>query len=283
MNRKRFSISTKKTVPMLVITIIFAMTGAFLMLSRTLLGAPQGDLQHTPIGEAVPIQGNGEVVIQDWTYNPHEQHMIATLHIDRSTADRSTEPTFSAQDRSNPRDELPVTILHEDQDYYMVHIDAVPPSFDVIGMDIQEATIDDPVMDGKDASNDEPANLARIYADHREVPVDDSLSVEDSETYDQNVLNMEHERLDDEQDERQQAIENIEERIVNLEQELIDVEADILYSTEDEQVELESEESQIEAEIDSLETDLELEKEEIEVAQDEQKMIEEQMDMESSG
>ncbi|QDI92024.1 hypothetical protein HUG15_02365 [Salicibibacter cibarius] len=279
MMRKRFALSTKRTVPLLVITLAFVVTGAFLMLSRTIFGAPPGDIQHTDIGETIPMQGNGEVVIEDWAYNPHEQHMIATLHIDRSAVDRNTEMTFAAQDRSNARDELPVTMLYEDRDYVVIHIDAVPPSFDVIGMDIQEQETDDGIEPEESTNDNTPADLARIYADHRMVDVDESLTAEDETTYDQHVLSLEYDRLNDDQEDHQQVIENMDERIDQLEQELVDIEADILYSTDDEEVELESEHSQIESEIDGLETDMAQEQEALEVVQDEQDMIEEQMDI----
>ncbi|WP_160112554.1 hypothetical protein [Salicibibacter kimchii] len=279
MMRKRFALSTKRTVPLLVITLAFVVTGMFLMLSRTLFGAPPGDIQHTEIGESIPMQGNGEVVIEDWAYNPNDQHMIATLHVDRSSVDRNTEITFAAQDRSNAREELPVTILYEDRDYVVVHIDAVQPSFDVIGMDIQEQETDDVVGHDESSNDSTPAELARVYADHRMVEVDESLTAEDENTYDQRVLNLEYDRLGDDQQAHQQVIENMNERIEELEQELVDIEADILYSTDDEEVELESEHSQIESEIDGLETDMAQEQEALEVSQDEQDMIEEQMEM----
>ncbi|QQK77830.1 hypothetical protein HUG15_21110 [Salicibibacter cibarius] len=285
MKRRRFTLSTKKTVPLLVITFSFVFVGMMLMLSRTLLGAPPGDIQHTASGSSVPMQGNGEAVVEDWTYNPAEHHMIATLHIDRSQADRNAEMTFTAQDRANPQEDLPVTMLYEDRDYVVIHIDNVDPSFEVIGMDILEETSDEGVLDPDESFDDDniPAELARIYADHREVDVDESMMIEDTNTYEQHVLQLETDRLEEDQREHQQIVENMDERIEELEQELVDIEADILYSTEDEEVELESEYSQIESEIDGLETDMENEKEAYQVAQEEQDMIEEQMEMASDG
>ncbi|SDI43449.1 hypothetical protein [Natribacillus halophilus] len=64
MRRKRFTISTKKTVPLLVLTFSFVVVGMMIMLSRTLLGAPPGDIQHTESGSSVPMQGNGEAVVE---------------------------------------------------------------------------------------------------------------------------------------------------------------------------------------------------------------------------
>ncbi|SDI43403.1 hypothetical protein [Natribacillus halophilus] len=210
--------------------------------------------------------------------------MIATLHIDRSQADRNAETTFAAQDRANPQEELPVTMLYEDRDYVVLHIDNVDPSFEVIGMDILEETTDESLLDPDETSDDNiPAELARIYADHREVDVDESMTIEDTNRYEQHVLQLEMDRLEEEQQDHRQVVENMEERIEELEQELVDIEADILYSTEDEEVELESEHSQIESEIDGLETDMENEKESYQVAQEEQEMIEEQMEMASDG
>lgn len=117
---------------------VMAMALLFLFSGFIFGDEEQSKVQQTPVNEPLNLQGSGELTIKNWVYNPTKELMIVTLNLNKSTTLLDEKLSFTAQEKEHPKRDLPTQVEYNDESRYVISIQQVSPSFDVMALDVNK-------------------------------------------------------------------------------------------------------------------------------------------------
>ncbi|MFG6117212.1 hypothetical protein ACGTN9_18830 [Halobacillus sp. MO56] len=236
---------------------VMAMALLFFLFSGFLFGdEEQSEVQQTPVNEPLNLQGSGELTIKDWVYNPTKKLMVVTININKSTALLDEPLSFTAQEKEHPKRDLPTHVEYNDESRYVISIQKVSPSFDVMALDVnQEET--NRLFTEKDDQNslkggEEKKELARIYTDQFKVKMDKQLNILTEQEYEVAAVSEEIEEAKETMKEKKESIQIINERIKEIDQKIVELESELIYETEEEKRQTEARINHLESEKDQI-------------------------------
>lgn len=215
----------------------------------------QAKVQQTPLDEPLNLRGAGNLVIEDWIYNPSTNLMIVTLNIDKSTTNFNDSLTFVAQEREHPERKLLTTVEYHDESSYVISIQQVSPSFDVMALDINKKERDDLSLEKEQTSpkgGKEKDELARIYTDQRKVKIDKTLSIQTEQEYELSAVHQDIKKAKETMKEKEKQMQSIDDRLKEMDQKKVELESERLYETEEEKKQTDTQIHQIENEKERL-------------------------------
>ncbi|UOQ94046.1 hypothetical protein MUO14_03490 [Halobacillus shinanisalinarum] len=243
----------------------------------------QVNVQQTPLNEQLNLSGSGEMIIEEWTYNPNRQLMVVTLNIDKSTDLLGDPLTFIAQEKANSQRKVPTTIEYHDEGQYVISIQDVSPSFEVMALDVHkhkekdEELLDDPQQEMK--GGEEVKELARIYADQRKVKTDSTLTIQTEQEYEIAALSRDIKGAKQTMQDKEKQIQRIEQKLHDIDQELVELESKRLYETGEEKEQTNARIRQLENEKDQLNREATENETTIQTIQKKLTMLKEKRDM----
>ncbi|GGC97609.1 hypothetical protein GCM10007216_30490 [Thalassobacillus devorans] len=236
---------------------VMAMALLFFLFSGFIFGdEEQSEVQQTPVNEPLNLQGAGELTIKDWVYNPTKNLMVVTININKSTALLDESLSFKAQEKEHPKRDLPTHVEYNDESRYVISIQQVSPSFDVMALDVNK---EENIMIFTEKNNqnslkggEEKKELARIYTDQRKVKMDKQLNILTEQEYEVAAVSEQIEESKETIKEKKKSIQAIDERIKELDQKTVELESELLYDTEEEKKQTESRIHHLENEKDQI-------------------------------
>ncbi|WP_163530721.1 hypothetical protein [Halobacillus ihumii] len=252
--KKQRNVVTENTSKMYLMGLsIMTATLLFFLCSGFIWGDQHhGQIQQTPLNKQINLKGSGDMIIENWTYNPNHQLMIVTLNIDQSTDLLEDPLTFVAQEKANPQRKIPTTVEYHEEGQYVVSIQDVSPSFEVMALDIykhkekDEVLLGDPPQELK--GDEEVKELARIYTDQRKVQTDPTLTIQMEQEYELAALTRNIKQAKQTIQDKEKQIQRIEQKLIDLNQKLVELESDRLYETGEEKEQTNTRIQQIENE-----------------------------------
>lgn len=236
---------------------VMSMALLFFLFSGFIFGdEEQSKVQQTPVNEPLNLQGSGELIIKGWVYNPTKKLMVVTININKSTALLDESLSFKAQEKEHPNRDLPTHVEYNDESRYVISIQQVSPSFDVMALDVNK---EENIMIFTEKNNQNPLKggeekkeLARIYTDQRKVKMDKQLNILTEQEYEVAAVSEEIEEAKETKKEKKESIQTINERIKGIDQKIVELESELLYETEEEKKQTEARINHLENEKDQI-------------------------------
>ena len=163
--------------------IVYAMWGMAIVIgfgffyTSKLFFADESDLLFTQIGEEFSINATSKFTINEWIYDEESNKMQITL-ITSNLTDHLSDLNFISVSKKNLQKELPVRVVYNTRDIFIIMIDDVPKNFDQVVLRLVKEEIDfDHILalDNPDALTKEEQEsiqkniIANVYTDERVV------------------------------------------------------------------------------------------------------------------
>ncbi|MYL29869.1 hypothetical protein GLW03_08580 [Halobacillus halophilus] len=236
---------------------VMAMALLFFLFSGFIFGdEEQSKVQQTPVNEPLNLQGSGELTIKDWVYNPMKKLMVVTLNLNKSTTLLDEKLSFTAQEKEHPKRDLPTHVEYSDESRYVISIQQVSPSFDVMALNVNKENTNTLLTKASTQNSlkggEEKKELARIYTDQRKVETEKNLTILTEQKYEIAAVSEEIEEAKETIKEKKESIQTINERIKEIDQKTVELESELLYETEEEKTQTEARIHQLENEKDQI-------------------------------
>ncbi|MYL65508.1 hypothetical protein GLW07_19295 [Bacillus hwajinpoensis] len=257
MKRQADSITENTSIKYLIALSAIVVLLLFFLFSGLVFGNnDHAKVQQTPLKESLTISGYGELIVEEWIYNPDKNFMIVTLNLEKSPTIYEENLIFIAQEKEHPNRDLPTSVEYQDGNRYVVSIQQVSPSFEVMALDINKGDNNNgSLIQGQPSppkGGEKSNELARIYTDERKVKVDTQLRVQTEKEYEVASLSQKINQAKKTIEEKKEMIQTIEERLKEIDQKVVVLESEQFYETEEEKEQTNSQINQLENEKDKL-------------------------------
>ncbi|MGG3102096.1 hypothetical protein ABEP12_02215 [Bacillus velezensis] len=231
----------------LIIAIVGLTAGLFLFTSKITLWDDTPILQ-TEFNDKLEGLSNSSVVLKDWQYNPQKKLMEITIKASSIDDTPINNLTFYAKEKQNPQKKMPVEVVTQYEDAYVLHIKNIQPDYQVVGVVIAEnndkSNLSVNQLTFSDSNNSNPKeetdqgeiSSVTIYGDYRKVKVNSNLKTLSKREYmikgikeDISVKESEKRKIDASLPEQKSYIEQLNEQIKTIEK-------DKKYETNEEQI-----------------------------------------------
>src|SRR5699024_6273467 len=225
-------------------------------------------IQQTPINEELELKSNGKMTINKWVYDKNKEKMEVIL-ITNGIKDYKNELSFSSVTREETNKELPVDVVYNDNEIYIIQIDQVKEGFKQIALRLykHEKNTDEIFNKESNKKDKEKDIFTTIYTDERKVEMEEISEKNKKNTNE--ILKKENNKKDKEKeifstiytDERKVEMEEISEKntsdyVEEVTNGLIDETESDIKNQEEEIEKKEYTIGEIDKEIEELENDL---------------------------
>lgn len=256
--KQKKNLKTNVTNFYLFLALFFVVGFGFFGTSKLFM-AEDVPVNHTELNVEYDLRENGKFTLKDWKYDK-EQNLMEVTILTNGIQSYATSLDFNSVPKSNLNKELPIEIVYNEDDIYVLHIKDVPKNFEQIALRLNtEEKIADNIFedDGISEEEEEENIISTVYADQR--------VIEKSEIENRNFTSYALEITDGLIEETEEEREIIEKKIETFElvneeilKEIDRLKSELLYQTVDEQVETNNEIYRLEKEIDDNNREKEL-------------------------
>lgn len=239
-----------------VLALFFALGFGFFGTSKIFM-AEEIPINQTELNTEFDLRSNGKFSINSWIYD-EEKNKMEVIIVTNGMRDYSSELDFTSISRKNLKQELPVDVVFNDNEIYILHINKVPKNFDQLAIRLHktEWNMKDIFAEPESVKENEKL-VSTIYTDERVVerkPVDKK----DDKEYTVQVTNDIIKQTKEKKDEMNKKIERANEVNEGLNEEISNLKSDLLYQTMEEQIETNNKIYQLEREVESNKKEIEI-------------------------
>lgn len=238
------------------IALMFLMGAIFFGTSKMFF-AEELPIQQTPINEELELKSNGKMTINKWVYDKNKEKMEVIL-ITNGIKDYKNELSFSSVTREETNKELPVDVVYNDNEIYIIQIDQVKEEFKQIALRLykHEKNTDEIFNKESNKKDKEKDIFSTIYTDERKVEMEE-ISEKNTSDYVEEVTNGLIDETESDIKNQEEEIEKKEYTIGEIDKEIEELENDLLYETVDEQVDTNHKIENLKKEIKDYEKEIE--------------------------
>lgn len=239
-----------------VLALFFVLGFGFFGTSKIFM-AEKIPINQTELNTEFDLRSNGKFSINSWIYD-EEKNKMEVIIVTNGMRDYSSELDFTSISRKNLKQELPVDVVFNDNEIYILHINKVPKNFDQLAIRLHktEWNMKDIFAEPESVKENEKL-VSTIYTDERVVerkPVDKKSDKE----YTVQVTNDIIKQTKEKKDEMNKKIERANEVNERLNEEISNLKSDLLYQTMEEQIETNNKIYQLEREVESNKKEIEI-------------------------
>lgn len=239
-----------------VLALFFVLGFGFFGTSKIFM-AEEIPINQTELNTEFDLRSNGKFSINSWIYD-EEKNKMEVIIVTNGMRDYSSELDFTSISRKNLKQELPVDVVFNDNEIYILHINKVPKNFDQLAIRLHktEWNMKDIFAEPESVKENEKL-VSTIYTDERVVerkPVDKK----DDKEYTVQVTNDIIKQTKEKKDEMNKKIERANEVNEGLNEEISNLKSDLLYQTMEEQIETNNKIYQLEREVESNKKEIEI-------------------------
>lgn len=256
MGRKKKNLKVNITMVYTSITIFFIIGLAFFSTSKLFM-AEDIEINQTELNKEYDLKSNGKFEISSWIFDVDKNKMEIILFTN-GIKDYKTDLNFSAVTRENTGQELPVEVVYNDNDIYIIEIDNVQQNFNQLALRLHRSEKELEDVFDEDVLNDKEDNdmFTTIYTDERVVDIK-SLKDKDQKEYVIDITNELIDKTQEEKESEEEYIIKVEKVLESLDEEIEELEDELLYQTVDEQVETSNNIYRLENDINDYEKEIE--------------------------
>lgn len=233
--KKRKNLKVNVSSIYIIVALFFILGFGFFGTSKIFI-AEEIPINQTKLNQEFDLRSNGKFSINSWIYDKEKNMMEITL-VTNGIKDYSSELDFTSISKKDLKKELPLEIVYNDNDIYIIHVKKVPKNFDQVAIRLHKT--DRNINDIFDEEKEESENtkvISTIYTDERVV---ERKSIEklDNKSYTLQVTDNIIEQTKKDQDGIKKKIEKANEVNKGLNEEIEKLKSDLLYQTVEEQIE----------------------------------------------
>src|SRR5699024_446161 len=238
------------------IALMFLMGAIFFGTSKMFF-AEELPIQQTPINEELELKSNGKMTINKWVYDKNKEKMEVIL-ITNGIKDYKNELSFSSVTREETNKELPVDVVYNDNEIYIIQIDQVKEEFKQIALRLykHEKNTDEIFNKESNKKDKEKDIFSTIYTDERKIEMEE-IKEKNTSDYVEEVTNGIIDETESDIKNQEEEIEKKEYTIGEIDKEIEELENDLLYETVDEQVDTNHKIENLKKEIKDYEKEIE--------------------------
>lgn len=256
MKRKRKNLKLNITSLYIIITLFFVAGFIFFSSSKMFLAEDIPENQ-TELNKEFDLRSNGAFEISNWLYDSETEKMEVIL-VTNGMKDYKSQLNFSSVSREDLGTELPIEVVYQDNEIYIIHIKNVKKGFTQIALRLHksEKEIEDLFNDKKTEVSKKDGLISTIYTDERLVDRSSILDKDKEEYIKEITQKMITESLSLKEKEEENIV-TYESLLDNLAIEIEELEDELLYQTLDEQVDTNNQIHRLENEVSNYEKEIE--------------------------
>ncbi len=233
--KKRKNLKINVSNLYIIVALIFVSGFAFFGTSKLFM-AEEIPINQTKLNEEFDLRSNGKFSINSWSYD-EEKNKMEVILVTNGMKDYSSELDFTSISKKNLNQELPVKVVFNDNEIYILHIDKVPKNFDQLAIRLHKTDRNmRDIFDEPDSIEENERIVSTVYTDERVV---ERKSIEklDNKNYTLQVTDNIIEQTKEDQEGIKKKIEKANEVNEELNEEIEKLKSDLLYQTVEEQIE----------------------------------------------
>lgn len=233
--RKRKNLTTKWSNLYIILALFFIMGFGFFFSSKVFM-AEDIPINQSPLNEEFDLRANGKLTITDWKYDNDNKKMEVIL-VTNGIKNYKNELNFTAIPRNNMKLNLPVKVVYNENDIYILQIKDIPSDFQQIALRLNKAEIEsDDLFENDNKEISKSTLISTLYTDQRVVKKGD-IGERDYKYYAVEITDDMINNSKNKIDELKKNVTTVDSRITIINTEIKKLEEEILYQTVEEQVE----------------------------------------------
>lgn len=192
-------------------------------------------INQTELNTEFDLRANGKFSINSWVYD-EKLNLMEVILVTNGMKDFSNKLDFTSVSKKNLKQEMPVKVVFNDNEIYILHINKVPKKFEQVAIRLHKSEKDMLDVFVEDNENENEKIVSTVYADERKVERG-SIEKKDNRSYLVQVTENLIDKTKEQKEEIIQRIEIIASFIEDLNEEIKTLKKDLLYQTMDEQIE----------------------------------------------
>lgn len=248
--KQKKNLKTNVTNFYLFLAVFFVAGFGFFGTSKLFM-AEDVPVNHTELNVEYDLRENGKFTLKDWTYD-EEQNLMEVTVLTNGIQSYATSLDFISVPKKNVNNELPIEVVYNEDDIYVLHIKEVPKNFEQVALRFNtEEKIDSTIFENEETTEKEEEEniISTVYADERVIKKEEI----ENKNFTSYALEITDGLIEETEEERKNIDKKIETiNAVNEEilKEIERLKSELLYQTVDEQVETNNEIYRLEKEID---------------------------------
>ncbi|MFD1926482.1 hypothetical protein ACFSFY_00145 [Sporosarcina siberiensis] len=234
MNKKRKNLKLNLSNMYICLAAIFILGFMFFGTSKLFI-AEEIPINQTELNTEFDLRANGKFSINSWVYD-EKLNLMEVILVTNGMKDFSNKLDFTSVSKKNLKQEMPVKVVFNDNEIYILHINKVPKKFEQVAIRLHKSEKDMLDVFVEDNENENEKIVSTVYADERKVERG-SIEKKDNRSYLVQVTENLIDKTKEQKEEIIQRIEIIDSFIEDLNEEIKTLKKDLLYQTMDEQIE----------------------------------------------
>lgn len=233
--KKRKNLKVNVSSIYIIVALIFILGFGFFGTSKIFI-AEEIPINQTKLNQEFDLRSNGKFSINSWIYDKEKNMMEITL-VTNGIKDYSSELDFTSISKKDLKKELPLKVVYNDNDIYIIHVKKVPKNFDQVAIRLHKT--DRNINDIFDEEKEESENtkvISTIYTDERVVENQEVIE-KDIKNYALQVTESLIEKSLEDKKKLEKGIEKIDAFNEELNAEIEELKGELLYQTVNEQIE----------------------------------------------
>jgi len=232
--KKRKNLKMNVSSIYIVVALIFILGFGFFGTSKIFI-AEEIPINQTKLNEEFDLRSNGKFSISSWIYDK-EKNMMEIILVTNGIKNFSSELDFSSISKKNLKQELPLEVVYNDNDIYIIHVKKVPSKFDQVAIRLNKT--DKNMHDIFDEDKEQLENkrvISTIYTDERVVENKEIIE-KDIKNYALQVTESLISKSFADKEKLEKDIKKIDDYNKELNEEMEKLKSELLYQTVEEQV-----------------------------------------------
>ncbi|MCW1929574.1 hypothetical protein [Bhargavaea beijingensis] len=235
MKRKRKNLKLNVSNLYIAMALVFVFGFAIFGTSKIFL-AEETPINQTELKKEFDLRTDGKLQINKWIYD-EEQKMMEVVLVTSGMKDYTTDLEFTAVSKKNVNQELPVEVVLNDNDIFILQVKDVPNNFDQLAIRLHKSQKALNTAFTEDEQAEQESNtFSTIYTDERVVDRK-RIDQQDAREYTNEITDELIVQTKEKQDLTKTEIENLTSINEEIQKGIEELQSELLYQTADEQIE----------------------------------------------
>uniref|UniRef100_UPI00402AA3B7 hypothetical protein n=1 Tax=Bacillus sp. DX2.2 TaxID=3073452 RepID=UPI00402AA3B7 len=254
----------------------FMLVGFFLFFTSKLYVPYEEPVYHTELKKPVALFGSRTMTVERRAYDPASHTIEMFLHVEGGDGEQYQ---FQAQEKANPNLQLPVKVVYQDDENFVVQVKELSPKWQAVALDVFEKNNQDVTLETKQKTeeekeaskeDDKQTFLKSFFSDQDKTKVEEGISQKSKGSYAKVFIGIEQKILKEKVKQYDAVMKQEVSKQTQWQEQITEWKNDSKYQTETEKMETD-------AKINSKETNIKQSKDKVELYKWEQGQIKEKI------
>ncbi|MGG3801191.1 hypothetical protein [Metabacillus fastidiosus] len=216
--------------------ITFMFVGFFSLITSKMYIADDQVLYHTEFYKEIKLSPTENMTLENWEWNQNENFMEVLLKI---KSNQGYE--FQAISKENSNGLLPVTLVYQNDENYVLKIENIPYIWEAMALDIYQVAKKEEIdIEEKNIENNEQEKdkklVATLFAEQTKTKINNDLTIKEDKVYEIFFIDLEREYLKTVIEKNKGLIQKEKRKQRKIKEEIQELNGEMKYQTEIETV-----------------------------------------------